>query len=164
MQVNEVKSILKTIDLAYGTSYEDTKEMIEHFYKYLKDFNSDDVNLRLSEYINSSEPFPPKVYHLTHGLLTTKGKEELKGIKQQCHICKRYIKLEGFEEHYSKCSKISFIKIHAKSLLNQEIDIKKYYQMSEDELDKKHMQMSKIVLEKSDNEMLKNCIKHYVEE
>ena len=46
--------------------------------------------------------------------------------------------------------------------MNQEIDVKKYYQMSEDELDKKHMQMSKIVLEKSDDEKLKNCIKHYM--
>lgn len=162
MQTCEVKSILKTIDLAYSTNYADTKEMIEYYYKYLKNYNSDDVNLRLSEYIKSSESFSPKVYHLTHGLLTENCKEKLKGIKQQCHICKRYIKIEEFEEHYLKCSKISFIKIHAKDILNQEIDVKKYYQMSEDELDKKHMQMSKIVLEKSDDEKLKNCIKHYM--
>lgn len=164
MQVSEVKSILKTIDLAYNTEYENTKEMIEHFYKYLKNYDSEDINLRLSDYIESSEQFPPKVYHLIHGLLTQKEKEVLKGVKEQCSICKRFIKLDEFEEHYLKCSKISFIKIHAKKLLNQDIDIKKYYQMDDDELDKKHMQMSKIVLERTDNEMLKNCIKHYVEE
>ena len=51
MQINEVKSILKTIDLVYNTEYENSKDMVEHYYKYLKEYDNCDINFKLSNYI-----------------------------------------------------------------------------------------------------------------
>lgn len=163
MQINEVKSILKTIDLVYNTEYENSKDMVEHYYKYLKEYDNEDINLRLSNYIQSSEKFPPKVYDLIHGLLTLKDKETLKGIREQCPYCKNLIKTEEFKEHYENCMDIDYIKRSAKKYLNQDIDLLKYYSMTRSEVLEKVDQMMKIVYQKTENKFEKNCLKKYFE-
>ena len=159
-----VNLILKRIDLNYNTNYYDNKPIIEEWYKDLIKYDYEDVNNSLDRYMKyDNSIYPPKRSVILRGLKTREQKDRENNLKTICPFCYRTVHMKEFNHHYGRCLDLEFIEKNVKKYLGKDIDYDKYYEMSDEELEKQIIKISKIVYDKTTNDAMKNYIKKYLE-
>lgn len=159
-----VNLILKRIDLNYNTNYYDNKPIIEEWYKDLIKYDYEDVDKALDRYMKfDNSIYPPKRNAILRGLKTKEQKFRESNLRTICPLCFRNVQINDFNNHYGRCLDLEFIEKNVKKYLDKSIDYDKYYNMSDDDLEKQVIKISKIIYEKTTNEAMKNYIKKYLE-
>lgn len=155
----EISNLFKRINNHYNM-FTISEEKIEEWYKFLKDYDSDEVNKELDKYINYGYDNAPFLYQLNRGLTKIQTKEEKSWITC-CDICGEKITIYGndmeeYEIHFRKCSKIDFIDRMSKKYKGKGITWRTYYDMSDEDLDIAYHQIMNYWLQhREDNNLLK---------
>ena len=139
MNIREVKELFERIKRHYNVfTYDDGK--IQEWYKFLKDYSSEDVNKRFDEYLSYGYDQPPYCMSLTKNIEKIKRNNEDDSWITECDICKKRITIYNndmtdYEIHRRKCSKIDFIDRMSKKYKEKGITWRTYYDMSDTDLD-----------------------------
>jgi len=166
MNIQEIKELLKKIDIHYNTRYLENKDLIKEWEKYLKKYNKKDIFNKLEKYLKSEfSNNAPKLYYLINGVKTIEQKQQLSNLYTMCNYCNKKISMEEYEKHHSKCLDIEFIERNVKKYLNQQIVRDDYLKMNDNDLKLRFNKIAKIVIEKSTNQkevkFLKKYLKNY---
>lgn len=166
MNKQEISKLFNRIKNHYNT-FTTGDEKIEEWYKFLKDYDSKEINKSLDNYLTNSYDNPPLVYHLTKGLSKIETPEESSWITE-CDICKQRIKIYNndmreYEKHFRRCSKIDFIDTISMKFRNKHISSVKYYEMSDTELDSVYHQIMNFYLQNKDNKDKKEIFNSFQE-
>lgn len=160
MTKKEISNLFTRISNHYSM-FTRSEEKIEEWYRFLKDYSSEDVNRRLDEYLKCEYDQPPLCLSLTKGIEKIKKSDEDDSWTTRCDICKQKITIynndmEEYEKHFRRCSMIDFIDRMSVEFRQQHIASVKYYQMSDEELQKNYDKIMKFYRENKDNkEILK---------
>lgn len=68
----------------------------------------------------------------------------------QCKLCDHFVKVEEYDNHYSRCSSIKYIQNKMKELYNQDISYSDLYKLSKMEFNKKYFWLLNRVYEKTE--------------
>lgn len=161
MKQTDIIELIKKIDRYYKTDYAGDKEIVNDWFKVLKNYELEDISKSLDYYMKNYTTYPPKVYELTRGYKTINDKKILEKGKRRCMFCNELIKIDD-DKHEDKCRSIEFIKSAVKRFKNQEIDIKKYRNMEDQEFNKLYYQAIKLVINNSTNDLEVNMWKNYL--
>lgn len=151
MTRNEFNTLFKTIQ----NDFADFNADYDEWYKMLCNYSYQDV---LKKYNNYKGTTPPIYSTLIKNL---KEEEKIEDWITCCDICKQRITIqnndmEEYEKHFRRCSMIDFIDRMSVKFRQQHITIVKYYQMSDEELQKNYDKIMKFYRENKDNkEILK---------
>lgn len=161
MKNNEILDLIKLIDRVYKTDYAGSRDVVNDWTKVLKQYELKDMSESLDYYMKNYSNYPPKVYDLIRGYKTIESKKLLETVLTRCMFCGKVIKL-GDTSHEDRCRSIEFIKSAVRRFKNQEIDVEKYRNMSDDEFNKYYQAAQKLIIENSTNqkevEICKKCI------
>lgn len=139
MNKREIAQLFNRIKNHYVT-FTTGDDKIEEWYRFLKDYSSEDVNKRLDEYLSYEYENPPLCMSLTKGISRLENEHTNNSWITCCDICKEKIKIYGndmeeYENHRRKCSKIDFIDRMCKRYKGKGIAMAKYYEMKEQDLE-----------------------------
>ena len=162
MKQTEIIEMIKKIDRTYKTDYAGDKEIVNDWFKVLKNYEFSDISKSLDYYMKNYTNYPPKVYDLIRGYSTIDSKKLLDGAKTRCIFCGEIIKIDD-KKHEDKCRSIEFIKRAVKRFKNQDIVVEKYRNMGEVEFNKYHLSAVKLVVNNSTNELEVNMWKRYLD-
>ena len=151
MNKNDVKDLLKVIDRCYKTENALDKDIIEDWYKVLKQYDLKDISTSLDYYMKNYTQFAPKVYELIRGNKTIEAKKILEGATTRCFFCNKIIDFDD-NSHVDRCRSIETIKSAVHRFKNQEIDKDKYKNMSKEEFEKYYLAAINLIIENSTNE------------
>lgn len=153
MQKVEIAKLFNRIKNHYNT-FTTSDEKIDEWYRFLKDYSSEDVNGRLDEYLKCEYDNAPLCMSLTKNI-------EKQNIGEtswvtECDICKEKITIynddmEEYEKHRRRCSKIDFIDRIVFKYKEQHIASVKYYEMSDEELEDNYQKTMKYYREHRDS-------------
>ena len=161
MNKSEVVDLIKMIDRVYKTDYAGDGDIVKDWYKVLKEYEFSDMTKSLEYYMKNYTEYPPKVYNLTRGYQTIETKHLLDHAKTRCIFCGKVIKL-GDTHHEDKCRSIEFIKSTVRRFKNQEIDLEKYRNMSDEEFNKYYQAAQKLIYENTTNQKEKTMLEEYL--
>lgn len=162
MKQSEVVDLIKMIDRVYKTDYAGDGDIVKDWYKVLKNYDFSDMTKSLDYYMENYTEYPPKVYNLTKGYQTIETKHLLDHAYTRCMFCGKVIKL-GDTTHEDRCRSIEFIKSAVRRFKNQEIDVERYRNMSDEEFKKYYQASQKLIIENSTNEREVNLYKRCLE-
>lgn len=163
MNIQEIKELLKKIDIHYNTKYLENKDLIKEWEKYLKKYNKKDIFNKLENYLKSEfNNNAPKLYYLINGVNTIEQKHQLSNLHTMCNYCNKIVSMEEYEKHHSKCLDIEFIERNVKKYLNQQIVRDDYLKMNDNDLKLRFNKIAKIVIEKSNNQQEVKFLKKYL--
>lgn len=158
MNAREIKDLFDRIKSHYTMfTYDDKK--IQEWYRFLKDYDNDEVNEQFNKYLTNSYDNPPQVHHLIKNL--SKKNEEDDIWITECDICKQRFKIVNndmyeYEKHHRKCSKIDFIDRMSMRYKKKHIASVVYYEMSDEELDNAYREIMDYYMSNKDkNPLLK---------
>lgn len=163
MKQSEVVELIKLIDRVYKTDYESNKDIVNDWFKVLKQFDFKDITNSLDYYMKNYTEYPPKVYDLIKGYKTIESKKILETAKTKCMFCGEVINLDD-TKHENKCRSIEFIKSAVRRFKNQDIDKERYRNMSDEEFKKYHLSAVKLVIDNSNNELEVKMWRKYLNE
>ena len=155
MNKQEIAKLFSRIKSHYNT-FTTGDEKIEEWYKFLKDYDCEEVNKELDKYIGYGYDNPPLVHHLNRNLSKKETLEENSWITE-CDICKERITIYNndmteYEKHFRKCSKIDFIDRMCVKFRGHHVATAKYYEMSDSELDSAYHQIMNFYLQNKDKD------------
>jgi hypothetical protein len=139
MRQTDIITLFERIKNNYNMfTYNDDK--VKEWYRFLKDYSKEDVNKNLDNYITTGYENPPLVYSLIKNIPKIEEPQEKEWVTR-CDLCGAEIRIYGddmsdFDKHYRKCQKIDFIDRMSKKYRGTGVAIVKYYEMSNEELDK----------------------------
>lgn len=162
MNKKEVIDLIKIIDRSYKTDYAGDGDIVNDWYKVLKEYELADVTKVLDKFMRFNTNYPPKVYDLTRNIITIEMKKRLDNAKIRCQFCGEVINLDN-TEHEERCLSIQFIKSAVRKFKGQEIDTERYKKMNSEEFNKYHLSAVKLVIEKSNNKLEVANWKKYLE-
>ena len=151
MKQSEVIELIKLIDRVYKTDYAGNKDIVNDWFKVLKQFDFNDMTDSLDYYMQNYTEYPPKVYNLIKGYKTIESKKILDHAKTRCMFCNKIIDFNN-DEHTDKCRSIEFISSAVKRFKNQDIDKERYLKMSKEEFQKYYNASIDLVINNSTNE------------
>lgn len=155
MNAREIKDLFDRIKSHYTMfTYDDKK--IQEWYRFLKDYDNDEVNKELDKYIGYGYDNPPLVHHLNRNLTKKETNEENSWITE-CEYCKQRFTIYNndmreYEKHHRKCSKIDFIDRMCVRFRGHHVATAKYYEMSDSELDSAYHQIMNFYLQNKDKD------------
>lgn len=162
MKQKEVVDLIKLIDRTYKTDYAGDKEIVNDWFKILKNYDLKDITNSLEYYMKNNTNYAPKVYDLIRGYSTIDYKKLIDIAKTRCIFCGKVIDIDDIK-HTDRCRSIEFIKSAVKRFKNQDIDKNKYLKMNDEEFNKYHLSAVKLVVNNSQNELEVNMWKKYLE-
>ena len=162
MKQSETIELIKLIDRVYKTDYAKDKDIVNDWFKVLKQYDFKDMTASLEYYMQNYTEYPPKVYNLTKGYQTIDGKKILEHTKTRCPFCNKVINFND-EEHVNKCRSIEFIESAVKRFKNQKIEKERYLKMSNEEFTKYYNASLELIINHSTNEKEVNIGKKYKE-
>ena len=135
----EISKLFERINHHYNT-FTRSEDKIEEWYKFLKDYSSEDVNKKFDEYLSYEYDNAPFVFNLTKGINKIQKEQIEDAWITECDICKKRITIYNndmteFEKHFDKCRKIDFIDRMSKKYKKKGITWRTYYEMSDTDLD-----------------------------
>ena len=163
MKQSEVVDLIKLIDRVYKTDYAGDGDIVKDWYKILKNYEFNDITNSLDYYMKNYTEYPPKVYNLIKGYQTIEYKQLLKTANTRCQFCGATIDFND-TKHEDRCRSIEFIKSVVKRFKNQDIDIKRYIEMDDEEFNKYHLSAIKLVIDKSQNDLEVRMWRKYLDE
>lgn len=132
MTKTEFDTLLKKIRDIYPDFKVDEVEWWEH----LKEYSYQDVYKNVLHHSGTNAPL---YADLKKGL---KKEEKKKDWLLKCPVCDKWLKYDGnweeYDKHWRRCQKIDFINNQSKELRGEEIDIERYRNMSDEELDRRY--------------------------
>lgn len=142
MNKAETKKLTNLIKGYYNAQFFIDDYVLEAWYEQLKPYELEDAIEHIQEYLKQNPDTPPKPHTFTRGLLTTEEKRKYKNSDYTvaCQLCGRWMPLEEYDSHYSKCLDIEYLVNVAKER-GQEItrqDLEEYPQTTIDKLLKKY--------------------------
>nr|DAU14528.1 MAG TPA: Loader and inhibitor of phage G40P [Caudoviricetes sp.] len=146
MELKDVKTILKRIEINYPNFLNDTYTQAE-WYKELKDYSLEDVMGKLEQHFRSEQygNTIPKVYFLTKYLT----KEQEKGLEKKyyvrCQYCNASVLLSDYDKHSSRCRSIKYIQKQANKYANAEIDEEELRALDDESFNNYYNKVLKIV-------------------
>ena len=155
MNKQEIAKLFNRIKSHYNT-FTTGDEKIEEWYKFLKDYDCEEVNNELDKYISNGYDNPPLVHHLNRNLIKKETLEENSWITC-CDICGERITIYGndmedYEKHWRKCSKIDFIDRMCVRFKGHHVAKVKYYEMNDDELGTAYRKIMNFYLQNKDKD------------
>lgn len=162
MNKNEVKDLLSLIDRVYKTNYSLDKDIINDWYKVLKNYDLKDINNSLNYYMENYTEYPPKVYNLTKGYSTIENKGLLSNAKTRCQLCNKEIYMVDYDKHYSRCLDIEYLIKNGKKYLDKNWSKEQFYSLNDIELEDKVIKMQKVVYENTNNSFEKNMLEKFL--
>lgn len=162
MKQSETVDLIKLIDRVYRTDYAGNKDIVNDWFKVLKNYEFSDMTKSLDYYMKNYSDYAPKVYDLIRGYKTIESKKIIEHAKTRCNFCNKVIKIDD-KEHIDRCLSIAFIRSAVHRFKGQEIDKERYLKMSKEEFNKYHLSAVKLVVEKSENKMEVSMWKRYLE-
>lgn len=163
MKQKEIIDLIKIIDRCYKTDYAGDKEVVNDWFKVLKNYELGDMMGSLDNYMKNYTNYPPKVYDLIRGYQTIDAKKVLENAKTRCMFCMKELDYDSSEEHIDRCRSIEFIKSAVSRFKNEEIDKDRYRKMSDEEFNKYHISAVKLVVNNTTNELEKKMWQKYLE-
>jgi hypothetical protein len=161
MKNNEILDLIKLIYRVYKTDYAGSRDIVNDWTKVLKQYEFKDMTESLDYYMKNYSTYPPKVYDLIRGYKTIESKKLLETALTRCMFCGKVIKL-GDTTHEDRCRSIEFIKSAVRRFKNQEIDLEKYKNMSDEEFNKYYQAAQKLIIENSTNQKEKTMLEEYL--
>lgn len=142
MTKNETKKLLNEIKGYYNSQFFIDEYVLEAWVDTMQDYDLDDAEKHIKEYLEEYPEIPPKPHTFKKGLLTTEEKERRKNAKYtvECNLCHRFMSYEEYESHYGKCLDIQYLLSVAKQ---------------------KHFKTSREELENQKSGVIDNLIKKY---
>jgi hypothetical protein len=131
MTRNEFNTLFKQIQ----SEFDDFKGDYDEWYKILCNYSYEDVLKNFKKYTGVT---PPIYLTLIKNL---KQEEKIDDWLTKCDICGKEIRIYNndmseYDKHYRKCQKIDFINRMSQKYKGVPAAIVKYYEMSDDELDR----------------------------
>lgn len=141
MKAKDIKDLFERIKRQYNTfGYDDLK--VQEWYKFLKDYSTEDVNDNFDKYILEYHDRPPLMNELFKNLHKTTEEAEEKLLWVKCDLCGESILVGNdwgeFNKHYRRCQKIDFIDRQAKEKRGEGIDKEHFRSLNDNELDEKY--------------------------
>ena len=151
MKQNDVITLFERIKNNYNMfTYNDEK--VKEWHRFLKDYDKDDINDNLDNYIMFGYENPPLVYSLIKNTPKLKQSEKEDVWTTRCDICKKEITIYNndmseYDKHYRKCQKIDFINDMSKRFRGTNVALAKYYEMNDEELEKAYRKIMDFYLQ-----------------
>lgn len=145
----ETKQLLDKIQ-AFRQSFNITNSLLDEWYKILEPYRYQDVNKKLDEYFRESSNFGqyPDAYSLVRYLRTEEELQHTSSIQVRCSMCGRLMNYNDLEEHFDRCSSVSYIYINAPKYLNRTFDKSKLWEMDKSTFDKFYIKFCEEIFKK----------------
>lgn len=154
MNVKQITELFERIKAQYNMFTYDSNK-VKEWSRFLKDYDSEDVNKNFDKYILEYHDRPPLVFEVTRGLEKIE-KEPEKYVYIQCEYCKERILVGDddtpFEKHHRKCSKIDFMDRQSKEIRGFGVDKAHLRELSDEKLDAKYKKIMNNWVEEHPNE------------
>ena len=145
----------------YKTDYAGDKEIVNDWFKVLKNYELQDITAALENYMKYNTAYAPKVYDLVRNCASIEYKKRLVNAKTRCMFCMQVIDFND-TKHEDRCRSIQTIKSAAARFKNQEIDEEKYRKMGDEEFDKYYLAAVKLIAANTTNAIEKNTWEKYL--
>lgn len=138
MNVKDIKNLFERIKRHYNVfTYDDTK--VTEWYRFLKDYTPESIYDSFDKYLLQEHDQPPLITAIIRNAQKT-SEPQKEPVYIQCDLCGKLILVgedwEVFERHHRKCSKIDFINTMSLRTRKEPINKQKYYDMTDEELEK----------------------------
>lgn len=116
MNKTETKKLTDKIKGYYNSQFFVDDYVLEAWYETMKPYDLDDAIDHIQVYIKENPDTPPKPHTFKKGLYTHEEKERIRNSKftVECNLCRRFMPLAEYEEHYDKCLDIQYLVSKAK--------------------------------------------------
>ena len=116
MNKTETTKLLNTIKGYYNTQFFIDEFVISAWTETMKPYELDDAVDHIQVYIKENPDTPPKPHTFKRGLYTHEEKERIRNSKftVECNLCRRFMPLTEYEEHYGRCLDIQYLVSKAK--------------------------------------------------
>lgn len=113
----EVRKLTDKIKGYYNSQFFVDDYVLEAWYESMKDYDLEDAEDHLKDYLKEYPDIAPKPHTFKRGLYTHEEKETMKNAKYtvECNLCRRWMPYEEYERHYGKCLDIQYLISVAKS-------------------------------------------------
>ena len=143
MNVKDIKNLFERIKRHYNVfTYDDAK--VTEWYRFLKDYTPESIYDSFDKYLLQEHDQPPLITTLIRNAQKT-SEPPAEPVYIQCDLCGELILVgddwEVFEKHHRKCSKIDFINTMSLKTRKEPINKQKYYDMTEEELERAYRQV-----------------------
>lgn len=153
MELKDVKTILKRIEVNYPNKFENDAYTQNEWYKELKNYDYEDVVEKLEQHFRTEQYQPPKVYFLTKNLIKTADKNKQEEYVINCPLCGRVLKPEEYDAHYDRCLSVQYVLRQYRRFNIPNPPTKKVlYQMEQYEFDERYKRLLMYVQKFSTNE------------
>lgn len=112
MSEDEIYELLERIRIYYQHMTR-SDAINDEWFKILRKYKAEDVNSGFDSYLKDERnrnriPMPQD---LISGLLTIEGQKEKNNdnFKMDCQLCHKFMTLDEYNNHYSKCSSITYL-------------------------------------------------------
>lgn len=118
MNKMETQKLTNLIKGYYNSQFFIDEYVIEAWYNALKPYEFNDAVEHLQKYLKDFPETPPKPHVFKNGLYTPEEKEKRKNSKYtvQCNLCHRWMSIEEYDSHYSRCLSINYLVNKAKKI------------------------------------------------
>lgn len=116
MTKNETKTLLNKIKGYYNSQFFVDEYVIDAWAETMQSYDLEDAIEHISDYLKEYPDTPPKPQTFKRGLYTHEEKMKFKNssFNVECNLCHRWMPLEEYDDHYSKCLDISYLEDVAK--------------------------------------------------
>lgn len=117
MTKTEVNKLLNKIKGYYNSQFFIDEYVIDAWYESMKDYDLEDAEKHLKDYLKENPDIAPKPHTFKRGLYTHEEKETMKNAKYtvECNLCHRWMPFSEYERHYDRCLDIQYLVSVAKS-------------------------------------------------
>lgn len=111
MKKNEVNKLVNTIKGYYNSQFFVDEYVLDAWYETLKDYDLEDAEEHLKDYLKEFPEIAPKPHTFKQGLYTHEEKEKMKNTKYTvaCNLCGRWLSLKEYDDHYGRCLDIQYL-------------------------------------------------------
>lgn len=159
MKIEELTNFMNRIK-NYYQEFSVDKGKIKEWYEQLKIYDIEDLDAKLNNHIKSEYgDKPPMMNYLLKGLIPSADKGVVKKYIVECPMCHDGVRLEDFDNHYSRCSAVNYIYIKTEKVFGTKIDKQQLYRMNKMDFDKLYDRLLNKLVDKTEGIELRTILK-----
>jgi hypothetical protein len=111
MNKMEAKKLTDKIKGYYNSQFFIDEYVIDAWYETMKPYDLEDAIEHIQSYTRDYPDTPPRPHTFKRGLYTTEEKERMRNANYtiECNLCHRWISIQDYDDHYSKCLDITYL-------------------------------------------------------